>query len=431
MPPTVYIENLSEHVDTEVTLRGWLYNKRESGKIAFLQVRDGTGTVQAVVVRSQVAEGVWQQAAETSQETSLRLTGSVRADERAPGGCEIQVSALQVLQAAAGYPITPKEHGVDFLMDRRHLWLRSAQQHAVLRVRSKVVQICRNYFHDRGFTLVDSPILTALSVEGTSTLFETDYFGRSAYLTQSGQLYQEAGAMALGKVFCFGPTFRAEKSKTRRHLTEFWMLEPEIAFASIDDVMDLIEDFISSVVRGALDRCALELAELERDTARLQQVVPPFPRIHYDDAVRLLQEAGEDFEWGNDFGARDETIISEQYDRPVFINRFPARIKPFYMQPDAERDDLVLGCDLLAPEGYGEIVGGGERIHDLELLESRLRDHGLPLEPYQWYLDLRRYGSVPHSGFGMGLERVVAWITGRRHIRECIPFPRMIGRLEP
>ncbi len=431
MPPTVYIENLSEHVDTEVTLRGWLYNKRESGKIAFLQVRDGTGTVQAVVVRSQVAEGVWQQAAETSQETSLRLTGSVRADERAPGGCEIQVSALQVLQAAAGYPITPKEHGVDFLMDRRHLWLRSAQQHAVLRVRSKVVQICRNYFHDRGFTLVDSPILTALSVEGTSTLFETDYFGRSAYLTQSGQLYQEAGAMALGKVFCFGPTFRAEKSKTRRHLTEFWMLEPEIAFASIDDVMDLIEDFISSVVRGALDRCAPELAELERDTARLQQVVPPFPRIHYDDAVRLLQEAGEDFEWGNDFGARDETIISEQYDRPVFINRFPARIKPFYMQPDAERDDLVLGCDLLAPEGYGEIVGGGERIHDLELLESRLRDHGLPLEPYQWYLDLRRYGSVPHSGFGMGLERVVAWITGRRHIRECIPFPRMIGRLEP
>lgn len=431
MAPNVYIESLSEHPDEQVTLRGWLYNKRSSGKIHFLQVRDGTGIAQAVALKNQVDEATWEAIEAMPQESSLQITGIVRADARAPGGYEVGVSSVEAGQLADGYPITPKEHGVEFLMDRRHLWLRSQQQHAILRVRSKVGQLCRQYFHDRGFTQFDAPVLTPLSVEGTTTLFATEYFGREAFLTQSGQLYQEAGAMAFGKVFCFGPTFRAEKSKTRRHLTEFWMLEPEVAYATIDDIMELIEDFISTVMQAALDSCARELEVLERDTSGLQRVLKPFPRVHYDDAVAILQEAGEDFEWGSDFGGGHETIISSHYDRPVFINRFPTKIKPFYMQPDADRPELVLGCDLLAPDGYGEIVGGGQRIHDAELLAANLAKHGLPADPYQWYLDLRRYGSVPHSGFGLGLERFIAWITGRPHIRECIPFPRTIGRLEP
>jgi asparaginyl-tRNA synthetase len=431
MRPHIYIESLEDHVDSDVVIKGWLYNKRSSGKIAFLELRDGTGRVQGVVVRGKVDDDVWNAADEIGQESSVIVTGKVKADERAPSGVELTVSAIEVVQAVDGYPITPKEHGTEFLMDRRHLWLRSSQQHAVLRVRSKLQKICRDYFYERGYTLVDSPILTPLSVEGTTTLFATDYFGWPAYLTQSGQLYQEAGAMAFGKVFCFGPTFRAEKSKTRRHLTEFWMLEPEIAYATIDDVMEIAEDFIVTVIQQALIECDAELMTLERDRAPLEEIRKPFPRVHYDDSVELLQKAGEDFEWGSDFGARHETILSEHFGKPVFINRFPTKIKPFYMQPDAERPELVLGCDLIAPEGYGELIGGGQRIHDPELLERKLAEHGLPTEPYQWYLDLRRYGTVPHAGFGMGLERLVAWVAGRHHLRETIPFPRMVGRLEP
>lgn len=431
MPSTVRIEELSDHVEEEVAIRGWLYNKRSSGKITFLEVRDGSGLVQAVVVQSRVEEEVWDKAEAVTQESSLVVSGRVREDERAPGGYELGVTEIEIGQLADGYPITPKEHGVEFLMDHRHLWLRSSQQHAVLRVRSRLQKICRDYFHDRGYTLLDSPVLTPLSVEGTTTLFETDYFGRPAYLTQSGQLYQEAGAMAFGKVFCFGPTFRAEKSKTRRHLTEFWMLEPEVAYATLEDIMEVIEDFIATVIGRALEECRIELEVLERDLAPLEAVRKPFPRLHYDEAVELLREQGEEFEWGSDFGGGHETILSDTYGRPVFVHRFPTVIKPFYMQPDPERDDLVLGCDLLAPEGYGEIVGGGQRIHDLDLLEAKLQEHDLPRERYEWYLDLRRYGSVPHSGFGMGLERMVAWVTGRPHLRETIPFPRMLGRLEP
>lgn len=431
MLPFVYVEDLADHVDAEVCLRGWLYNKRGSGKIAFLQVRDGSGVVQAVAVRSKIDAELWDLIDGLGQESSIVVTGQVKADDRALGGVEIGLTRMEVVQQVHDYPISPKEHGIEFLMDRRHLWLRSSQQHAILRVRSKLEKLCRDYFHDRGFTLIDSPVLTALSVEGTTSLFETDYFGRSAYLTQSGQLYQEAGAMAHGRVFCFGPTFRAEKSKTRRHLTEFWMLEPEVAYADLEDIMELAEDFIVTVVQGALTACASELATLERDTQRLETVLKPFPRIHYDEAVQLLQDAGEEFDWGSDFGGGHETLISGAYDRPVFINRFPTKIKPFYMEPDADRPELVLGCDMIAPEGYGELVGGGQRIHDPDLLEARLLEHRLPREPYAWYLDLRRYGTVPHSGFGMGLERLVAWVTGRPHLRETIPFPRMLGRLEP
>ncbi len=431
MPARVYIESLADHVDADVVVKGWLYNKRSSGKIAFLELRDGTGRVQGVVVRGKVGDDVWNAAEEIGQESSVIVAGRVKADERAPSGVELTISAIEVVQAVDGYPITPKEHGTEFLMDRRHLWLRSSQQHAVLRVRSQLEKICRDYFYERGYTLVDSPVLTPLSVEGTTTLFSTDYFGRPAYLTQSGQLYQEAGAMAFGKAFCFGPTFRAEKSKTRRHLTEFWMLEPEIAYATIDDVMDIAEDFIVTVIQKALVECDAELTTLQRDRAPLEQIAKPFPRVHYDESVELLQTAGEDFEWGSDFGAGHETILSEHFGTPVFINRFPTKIKPFYMEPDADRPDLVLGCDLIAPEGYGELIGGGQRIHDPDLLERKLSEHGLPTEPYQWYMDLRRYGTVPHSGFGMGLERLVAWVTGRPHLRETIPFPRMVGRLEP
>ena len=431
MATRVWVENLHEHVGEQVTLRGWLYNKRSSGKIAFLQLRDGTGTVQCVGVKKELDEAVWERVDALTQESSLSITGMVRADDRAPGGHEISLVGLDIGQVADGYPITPKEHGIEFLMDRRHLWVRSSQQHAILRVRSKLARICRDYFHDRGFTLFDSPMLTPLSVEGTTTLFETDYFGRPAYLTQSGQLYQEAGAMAFGKVFCFGPTFRAEKSKTRRHLTEFWMLEPEVAYATLEDIIELAEDFVATVIARGLESCQEELDSLERDTSRLESVRTPFPRMSYDDAIQALQGAGQEIEWGDDFGAAHETLLSEHFDRPLFVHRFPTAIKAFYMQPDPERAEVVLGTDLIAPEGYGELIGGGERIHDLALLERRIDEHDLPRELYSWYVDLRRYGTVPHAGFGMGFERLIAWFTGRPHLRETIPFPRMLGRLEP
>jgi len=428
---STYIEDLGAHQGETVTVRGWLYNKRSSGKIAFLQVRDGTGVVQAVVTPGDVDAASWQLIDQLTQESSILVTGSVRADPRSPTGFELGAERVEVVQIAAEYPITPKEHGTEFLMDHRHLWLRSSRQHAALRVRSKVVQICRSYYHDRGFVLIDSPILTPTSVEGTSTLFSTDYFGDTAFLSQSGQLYLEPACMAHGRVYCFGPTFRAEKSKTRRHLMEFWMLEPEVAYALLDDAMDLAEDFIEHVVQTALEQCKDELEVLERDTTRLERVVKPFPRIHYDEAVEILAQAGEDFEWGQDFGGGHETIISEAFDRPVLIHRFPTAIKAFYMEPDPERPETALAMDMIAPEGYGEIVGGSQRIDDHDLLLSRIHEHGLSEEHYGWYLDIRKYGSVPHSGFGMGLERVVGWITGLPHLRETIPYPRMLGRLNP
>ncbi len=431
MPESVYIEDLSVHEGETVVVRGWLYNKRSSGKIAFLQLRDGTGVVQGVATPADVGDDAWGLIGELTQESSVKVTGNVRADARAPSHFELGVEDVELIQQADEYPISPKEHGTEFLMDHRHLWLRSSRQHAALRVRSKVTQICRSYYQDRGFVLIDSPILTPTSVEGTTTLFSTDYFGDTAFLSQSGQLYLEPACMAHGRVYCFGPTFRAEKSKTRRHLTEFWMLEPEVAYATLDDIMDLAEDFIEHVIQNALQQCAAELDVLERDTTNLTRVQKPFPRIHYDAAVEILEKAGEDFEWGADFGGGHETVISEVFDRPVLIHRYPTAIKAFYMEPDPERPECALAVDMIAPEGVGEIVGGSQRIHDHDLLLERIREHGLNEDNYQWYLDIRRYGSVPHSGFGMGLERVIAWITGVPHLRETIPYPRLLGRLNP
>ena len=431
MPESIYIADLGAHEGETVTVRGWLYNKRSSGKIAFMQLRDGTGMVQAVATPQDVDETSWNLIGEATQESSVIVTGSVRADARSPTGFELGVELVEIVQMAPEYPISPKEHGTEFLMDHRHLWLRSSSQVAALRVRSKVIHICRSYYHDRGFVLIDSPILTPISVEGTTTLFSTDYFGENAYLTQSGQLYLEPACMAHGRVYCFGPTFRAEKSKTRRHLIEFWMLEPEVAYATLDDAMELAEDFISHVVQTALVECKYELEVLNRDTTTLERVVKPFPRILYDEAVEILREAGQDFEWGGDFGGGHETIISEAFDRPVLVHRFPTAIKAFYMEPDPERQELALAMDMIAPEGYGEIIGGSQRIHDHDLLLSRIRENGLNEKHYEWYLDVRRYGSVPHSGFGMGLERVIAWITGVPHLRETIPYPRLLGRLTP
>ena len=431
MPEPTYIVDLGAHEGETVTIRGWLYNKRSSGKIAFMQLRDGTGTVQAVATPQDVDETSWNLIGDVTQESSIIVTGSVRADSRSPTGFELGVELVEIVHMAPEYPISPKGHGTEFLMDHRHLWLRSSSQVAALRVRSKVIHICRSYYHDRGFVLIDSPILTPTSVEGTTTLFSTDYFGENAYLTQSGQLYLEPACMAHGRVYCFGPTFRAEKSKTRRHLIEFWMLEPEVAYATLDDAMELAEDFISHVVQTALVECKDELEVLNRDTTTLERVVKPFPRILYDEAVEILREAGQEFEWGADFGGGHETIISEAFDRPVLVHRFPTAIKAFYMEPDPERPELALAMDMIAPEGYGEIIGGSQRIHDHDLLLSRIRENGLNEKHYQWYLDVRRYGSVPHSGFGMGLERVVAWITGVPHLRETIPYPRLLGRLTP
>jgi asparaginyl-tRNA synthetase len=427
-----YIDRIAEFVGQPVTLRGWLHNRRSSGKIHFLTIRDGSGFIQGVMSKAAVGEEKFRQADHLSQETSLIVDGTVRADARAPGGYEIDISDFQMVGASENYPITPKEHGVDYLLDRRHLWIRTERQNAILRVRHEIIDAVREFFNSRGFVLCDTPIFTPAACEGTTTLFPVQYFeDATAYLTQSGQLYNEANAMALGRVYSFGPTFRAEKSKTRRHLTEFWMVEPEVAYANLDDVMVLAEGLIVHIVERVLDRRQRELKALERDVAKLECVKPPFPRISYDEAVTLLGEMGQAFEWGGDLGGTDETVLSEQFDRPVCVHRYPAAVKAFYMKPDPERPELALGVDVLAPEGYGEIIGGGQRIDDLDLLLARIKEHNLPQEAFEWYLDLRRYGTVPHGGFGMGIERAVAWICGLEHVRETIPYPRMLYRLYP
>jgi asparaginyl-tRNA synthetase len=432
MSEVVRIADFGKHVGREVSVQGWLHNKRSSGKIQFLIVRDGSGYAQAVVARAAVPEADWTAAEGAGQESSLELTGKVKEDKRAPGGYEIDVTGLTVVQSVHDYPITPKEHGTAFLMEHRHLWLRSPRQHAILRVRHAVVKAARDYLDDAGFTLVDTPIFTPAACEGTTTLFAVPYFDEgTAYLTQSGQLYSEATAAAHGKVYCFGPTFRAEKSKTRRHLTEFWMVEPEMAYARLEDAIALAEKLVCAVVEGVLKTRREELKTLERDTSKLENVRPPFPRLHYDDAIKLIQAKGSATQWGSDFGGTDETIIAEAYDRPVVVHRFPSAIKAFYMAPDPERPELSLSADVLAPEGYGEIVGGGERLADGEVLLKRIHEHGLPEQDFRWYLDLRRYGTVPHSGFGMGIERVVTWICGIEHLRETIAFPRMLYRIYP
>ena len=436
--PQTYINQLSQYDGKEVTLKGWLYNLRSSGKILFPQLRDGTGIVQCVVLKNAVSPETWEALKSLGQESSLVARGKVRADSRAPGGYEIDVSAAEVLQQVHDYPITPKEHGTEFLMDHRHLWLRSRRQHAVLKVRHTVVQAVRNFLDQDGFTLADSPIFTPAACEGTTTLFEVEYFeGEKAYLTQSGQLYNEATAAAFGKAYCFGPTFRAEKSKTRRHLTEFWMVEPEMAYAQLEDVMLLAERMLGYIAARVLEDRKEELKVLERDTAKLESIVPPFPRVHYDDAVKMLQEGFDkgllesQFEWGGDFGAPDETYISGQFEKPVMVHHYPAAVKAFYMARDPERSELALGVDVLAPEGYGEVIGGGERATSLEFLTEQIALHQLPQEAFEWYLDLRRYGSIPHAGFGMGIERCTAWMCGIEHIRETIPFPRMLYRIRP
>jgi asparaginyl-tRNA synthetase len=433
-----YINQLSEHVGEEVTLKGWLYNLRSSGKLLFPQLRDGTGVVQCVVFKKGVPEEVWDALKNLGQESALTVRGTVRADERAPGGFELDVTGAEVIGQAHDYPITPKEHGTEFLMDHRHLWLRSRRQHAILKVRHTVVKAVRDFLDADNFTLCDAPIFTPAACEGTTTLFEVDYFDdQKAYLTQSGQLYNEATAAAFGKVYCFGPTFRAEKSKTRRHLTEFWMVEPEMAYATLDDVMNLCERFLSYIAARVLESRAEELKVLERDPSKLEAIIPPFPRLHYDEAVSILHEGYERkemetlFEWGGDFGAPDETYISSRYDKPVMVHHYPAAVKAFYMARDAERPELALGVDVLAPEGYGEVIGGGERATSLEFLREQIALHELPEEAFDWYLDLRRYGSVPHAGFGMGIERCTAWMCGIEHVRETIPFPRMLYRLKP
>lgn len=426
------ISEVHKYVDQEVKIGAWLANKRSSGKIAFLQLRDGTGFIQGVVTKSDVGEEVFQLAKSITQETSLYVVGKVQKDERSPLGYELMVSGLEVIHQATDYPITPKEHGTEFLMDHRHLWLRSKRQHAVMKVRNEIIRATYEYFNNEGFTKVDPPILTGSSPEGGSELFHTKYFEEDAYLSQSGQLHLEAAAMALGKVFSFGPTFRAEKSKTRRHLIEFWMIEPEMAFYEHEDNLKVQEEYVSHVVQSVLKNCQIELKILGRDTSKLEQIKAPFPRITYDEALKFLHEKGfTDVQWGDDFGAPHETAIAENYDKPVFITHYPTTLKPFYMQPDPERPEVVLCADLIAPEGYGEIIGGSERIHDFDLLKQRLDEHNLPLDAYQWYLDLRQYGSVPHSGFGLGLERTVAWISGVEHVRETIPFPRLLNRLYP
>lgn len=426
------ISQVSKFVGEEVTIGAWLANKRSSGKIAFLQLRDGTGFIQGVVVKSEVEEEIFQKAKSLTQETSLYVTGVVSEDSRSPFGYELQVKSVEVIHEAVDYPITPKEHGTEFLMDHRHLWLRSRKQHAVMKIRNEIIRATYEFFNQEGFVKVDPPILTGSAPEGTTELFATKYFDEDAYLSQSGQLYMEAAAMALGKVFSFGPTFRAEKSKTRRHLIEFWMIEPEMAFYDFKDNLEVQEQYVSYIVQSVLENCKLELDRLGRDTSKLEQIKASFPRITYDDAVKLLHEKGfDDIEWGDDFGAPHETAIAETYDKPVFITHYPTSLKPFYMQPDPDRDDVVLCADLIAPEGYGEIIGGSERIHDAELMKKRIEEHELASDAYKWYLELREYGSVPHSGFGLGLERTVAWISGVEHVRETIPFPRLLNRLYP
>lgn len=429
--PVIAIDAAAQHVGQEVTLRGWLRSRRDSGKLHFLTVRDGTGDMQAVVSKKAVGDEQFAVSASLTQESSLIATGQLRQDERAPGGYELDVSSIEAVQIAEPFPIQPKEHGVGFLMEHRHLWLRSHRQHAILRIRHEIIRACRNFFDERGFILVDSPIFTPNACEGTTTLFQTQYFDEMAYLTQSGQLYSEATAAAFGKVYCFGPTFRAEKSKTRRHLMEFWMVEPEVAFAQLADMMELAEQFLGFIVHRVLETRRKELAILERDISKLERVLPPFPRITYEEAIGILQKKGNPTKLGDDFGGDEETILSQEFDRPVIVHRYPATLKAFYMQPDPARPDLALCMDVLAPEGYGEIIGGGQRIHDLALLRARLQEHRLPEEAFKWYVDLRQFGSVPHAGFGMGIERAVAWICGLEHVRETIPFPRMLYKLYP
>lgn len=427
-----YIEELPQRQGQSVTIRGWLHNKRSSGKIRFLLVRDGTGIVQGVLVRGQLPDADFEQFDQLTQESSLIIQGRVRADARAPGGFELEVTHLQPLQIAADYPISPKEHGVAFLLEHRHLWLRSPRQQAILRIRDEIIRACRDFFAQRGFILIDTPIFTPAACEGTSTLFQTDYFNqRTAYLSQSGQLYLEAAAMALGKVYCFGPTFRAEKSKTRRHLTEFWMAETEVAFAELEDIMLLAEDLLCYLVARTLERRVSELQTLERDLEPLRAVQAPFPRLSYTEARQRLHAVGQELPWGQDLGAADETMLSKMFDRPLMVHRYPRECKAFYMKTDPPDPRLALCVDILAPEGYGEIIGGSQREDDLETLLARLEEHRLPREPFEWYLDLRRYGSVPHSGFGLGIERTVAWLCGLKHVREAIPFPRLLDRLYP
>ncbi|MGB8063970.1 MAG: asparagine--tRNA ligase [Candidatus Sulfotelmatobacter sp.] len=440
MPPVTTISEIGKHDGQSVTIRGWLYNLRESGKLLFPQFRDGSGIIQGVVPKNAVTPEVFDAIKTLTQESSVIVEGKVRADKRAPGGYELDVANVQVIQRVPEsdpYPITPKEHGTDFLMEHRHLWVRSQRQAAILRVRAEIIKAARDFFDDRGFTLTDPPIITPAACEGTTTLFPVDYFDEQAYLTQSGQLYVEATAMALGKVYSFGPTFRAEKSKTRRHLTEFWMVEPEVAYAQLDDVMELAEGLISFIVKRCLEKRRADLHTIGRDISKLEKIEPPFPRISYDDAVKNLQEGHakgaleSTFEWGGDLGSPDETYLSAQFDKPVMVHRYPAKVKAFYMEPDPQRPELALCVDVLAPEGYGEIIGGSQRMASHELLLQRIHEHGLPEEAFQWYLDLRKFGSVPHGGFGMGIERAVAWICGLEHVRETIPFPRMLYRLYP
>jgi asparaginyl-tRNA synthetase len=438
--PVTTIAEVGKHDGQAVTIRGWLYNLRESGKLLFPQFRDGSGIIQGVVPKNAVTPEVFEAVKTLTQESSVIVEGKVRADKRAPGGYELDVANVQVVQRvpeASPYPITPKDHGTDFLMEHRHLWVRSQRQAAILRVRAEIIKAARDFFDDRGFTLTDPPIITPAACEGTTTLFPVDYFDEQAYLTQSGQLYVEATAMALGKVYSFGPTFRAEKSKTRRHLTEFWMVEPEVAYATLDDVMELAEGMISFIVKRCLEKRRVDLQTIGRDISKLEKIEPPFPRISYDDAVKNLQEGHakgaleSKFEWGGDLGSPDETYLSAQFDKPVMVHRYPAKVKAFYMEPDPQRPELALCVDVLAPEGYGEIIGGSQRMASHELLLQRIHEHGLPEEAFKWYLDLRKFGSVPHGGFGMGIERAVAWICGLEHVRETIPFPRMLYRLYP
>jgi len=433
--PRIAVTDAGRHVGETVEIAGWLYNLRRGGKIVFPLIRDGYGIIQCVGVKANLPEDLFEALKSLTQESSLKVWGKVRAEPRAPGGYELDLEGAEILQRVAEehpYPITPKDHGTEFLFDHRHLHLRSRQQHAIIKVRHEIIKAIRDYFDSNGFTLVDTPIFTPAACEGTTTLFEVNYFDEEkVYLTQSGQLYNEATAMAFGKTYCFGPTFRAEKSKTRRHLTEFWMVEPEMAYATLEDVKNVAEGLICFMISRVLENRADDLKELGRDISNLESVKAPFPRITYDDAVKVLQKKGSEIQWGGDFGGTDETLLSEEYDRPLMVDRYPAQVKAFYFEPDPDRPELALGVDVLASEGYGEIVGGGQRVHSLALLEKRLEEHHLPREAFEWYLDLRRFGSVPHAGFGMGVERAVAWICGREHIRETIAFPRMLYRTRP
>lgn len=429
--PVVSIEKISKFEGEDIIIKGWIRNRRSSGKLSFLMVRDGTGDLQAIISKGEVGEDQFALSSQLTQESSVVLTGKPRKDARAPGGFELDVSRIQVIQIAEPFPIQPKEHGTGFLMEYRHLWLRSRRQHAILRVRHEIIRTCRNFFDERGFTLIDTPIFTPNACEGTTTLFQTQYFDQVAYLAQSGQLYGEAAAAAFGKIYCFGPTFRAEKSKTRRHLMEFWMVEPEMAFAELPDAMQLAEELVSTVIQQVLETRRSELEVLERNIPKLEAMVMPFPRITYEEALARLQKLGVAIQFGDDFGSEEETQLAQEFDRPVIVHRYPAAAKAFYMAKDPERSDLALCMDMLAPEGYGEIIGGGQRIHDLDVLLAQIQAHHLPEEAFKWYVDLRRYGTVPHAGFGMGIERVVAWICGVDHVRETIPFPRMLYTLYP